>query len=555
MVPGDNERTSANKPENNTSTRGTFFEKLKFWKRCKQEDDEPAQLTPMPPCLMKWWTPLLIAFVLFALSLICALGWGWQWHWPSSNAMKLCMTITGAGFAFSAWQQRSHDNAANAKQARAAVEREDYWKRREYIFQLLGSENSRQRLAAVELLAELADSTQHSKLLSPSEIQQLHQYIINTLCLQLRHEGLLVESEGTNADHIEIQNEILKVIFKRIQTHNKNKPQANWSTETINFTNTHFYTNVEMSDCNTHCTIKLTGAVFHEDVTFTNCTVDRLIWSTSKFIKHLIFHSKHERNSLGTLIYHDNFPKYISYGDFNGITFCKEESEEGLYHKIRVRTSSKQNTAGYDDRNFLTFSRCTFLHPIGRLIQRSTSTKAFRNSDLESLDEVSLPTNYTWGTLMIEQIEEDNKQTSERDTDLKFDQCSFERVYIDSGLTHSNTEFKSCYFASQANITIKTANRSKAFDDQDRIIFDQCIFTLSPITDTPIKLRHIIDGNSGCVPRTFLQLRKNEAQTYADNGKPVFRTLGLTADNIGERQVSIIASAEFTPFEEITTRS
>ena len=49
MVPGDNERTSANKPENNTSTRGTFFEKLKFWKRCKQEDDEPAQLTPIPP--------------------------------------------------------------------------------------------------------------------------------------------------------------------------------------------------------------------------------------------------------------------------------------------------------------------------------------------------------------------------------------------------------------------------------------------------------------------------------------------------------------------------
>lgn len=49
MVPGDNERTSANKPENNTSTRGTFFEKLKFWKRCKQEDDEPAQLTPHAP--------------------------------------------------------------------------------------------------------------------------------------------------------------------------------------------------------------------------------------------------------------------------------------------------------------------------------------------------------------------------------------------------------------------------------------------------------------------------------------------------------------------------
>ena len=178
MVRADDEYKCTNEAEENTSKQKNFLDKLKFWKRCKQEDDEPARLTAMPPCLMTWWTPLLVAFILFALSFICALGWGWQWHWPSSSAMKLCMTIAGASLAFSAWQQRSHDNAVNAKQAQAAVERDDYWKRREYIFQLLGSENSRQRLAAVELLAELADSTQHSKLLSPSEIQQLHQYTL-----------------------------------------------------------------------------------------------------------------------------------------------------------------------------------------------------------------------------------------------------------------------------------------------------------------------------------------------------------------------------------------
>ena len=39
MVPADDEHKSANEPEKNTSTRGSFFEKLKFWKRCKQEDD------------------------------------------------------------------------------------------------------------------------------------------------------------------------------------------------------------------------------------------------------------------------------------------------------------------------------------------------------------------------------------------------------------------------------------------------------------------------------------------------------------------------------------
>ena len=126
MVPADDEHTSTNEAEENTSTLRVLFERLKFWKRCKQEDDKPARLTAMPPCLMKWWTPLLVAFVLFVLSFISALGWGWQWHWPSSNAMKLCMTITGAGLAFSAWQQRSHDNAAKAKQTQATIERDDY---------------------------------------------------------------------------------------------------------------------------------------------------------------------------------------------------------------------------------------------------------------------------------------------------------------------------------------------------------------------------------------------------------------------------------------------
>ena len=49
MVTADDDNKSANEAEKNTSTRGSFFEKLKFWKRCKQEDDKPAQLTPMPP--------------------------------------------------------------------------------------------------------------------------------------------------------------------------------------------------------------------------------------------------------------------------------------------------------------------------------------------------------------------------------------------------------------------------------------------------------------------------------------------------------------------------
>ncbi len=57
----------------------------------------------------------------------------------------------------------------NTKQAQA-TERDDYWKRREQIYQP-GSKNPGLRLSAVALLAELADSAAHSTLLNETEKQ------------------------------------------------------------------------------------------------------------------------------------------------------------------------------------------------------------------------------------------------------------------------------------------------------------------------------------------------------------------------------------------------
>lgn len=578
MARADDESTSTNEPEKDTSTQSSFLEKLKFWKRCKQEDDEPARLTPMPTCLMKWWIPILLALILLTAGCFLAAiwrmplwpvsgqtinpiwppSWPFNYHWPSKDAMALCATIAGAGFAFSAWQQRSHDNAVNAMQAQAAIEREDYWKRREQILHTLDSDNPRIRLVAISLLAELADSAAHSTLLNPTAQRQLQQHIISTLCLQLRHEGQLLKSEGTKEDHIGIQSEILEVIFTRVDPADKKDLLANWSMEVINFRNVNFYTEFKMIDRKTQCTIELTGAVFHENATFIECTINELVWHKSTFLKQLNFHSQRKENTPGTIVSHDNFPEYISCGEFEGITFCKHESKEGLFHRINVRTSNKENTPDYDDKNYLIFSECIFLHPINTNYRQSNNSIAYLRTRTEgeaTFNKTQLPENYTWGTLKIEQPPEDSKNTPERDTDLKFNQCIFEKVYISLGLTHSNTEFTSCYFASQANIAIRTANRSFSFEDQDHIIFDHCIFATSSNVNTPIKLIHNIDGKSGYIPRTFLQLRENQAQTCADNRQPIFETLELTGDSIGERQLRIIPRTKLLSFEEIVTRS
>ena len=109
MAPTDDEYKSANEPKDDASTRGTFFGRQRFWKRCKQEDEEedeePARLTPMPTCLMKWWIPLLLALILLAAGCFLASiwrmplepfswgsinpfwppSWPFNYHWPSKD--------------------------------------------------------------------------------------------------------------------------------------------------------------------------------------------------------------------------------------------------------------------------------------------------------------------------------------------------------------------------------------------------------------------------------------------------------------------------------------
>ena len=286
MVPANADHATGNESQKNTSTLRTFFERLKFWKRDKKEkeEEEPARLTPMPAWLMHWWTPLAIAEGLLRWPLLLAIFWGGQPHWPSSEAMKLCVTIVGAGLAFSAWQQKSHDNVAKEKQAQAAVEREDYWKRREQILKTLDSDNPRIRLAAVTLLAELADSTQHSKLLSDIEIKQLHQHIINTLCLQIRHEGLNLTAEGRKQEHAEIQRVILEAILTRINCNNTNHSEtADWSKVHIRLTDTRFLTPIRIQNITTHATIDLSNSNLEHKLRIYNSKMGHVMWVNTNF--------------------------------------------------------------------------------------------------------------------------------------------------------------------------------------------------------------------------------------------------------------------------------
>lgn len=298
---------------------------------------EPGRLTPMPDWLMHWWTPLLLAGILLAagcflasiwrmplrpvswwkINLYWPPSWPFNYHWPSKDAMALCATIAGAGFAFSAWQQRSHDNAVRdddkldreraAAQARAEreeqrgleetrrleqIERDEYWKRREQIFQILASNNPGLRLGAVALLAELADKAEDSSLLNDTEKQQLQRHIIDTLCLQLRHEGLNQTPEGTRDEHAEIQNAILQVILERIQNKRTEQVRADWSQETIDLSNSHFATDLYIDGVTSTSTIKLNGSHFQNGLGIFGAKLGIIDLNSCIFDKYLYIGNK-----------------------------------------------------------------------------------------------------------------------------------------------------------------------------------------------------------------------------------------------------------------------
>ena len=313
MVPADDEHTDS--PEATSDTN--------------KNEHKPGHLTAMPDCLMHWWTPLALAVSLFLGSMFITSIWGsatfdeimhaiqdcpkrWPFHMrtPSREEIEVCLTITAAGFAFSAWQQRNHDNIAREEDAlakqeaektaretaernrRKQIERDEYWKRREHILHTLDSDNPGIRLAAISLLAELADSAAHSTLLNPTAQQQLQQHIISTLCLQLRHEGQLVESEGTKGGHTEIQNAILQVILERIQNTRPEEVRADWSQETIDLSNSNFTTDLLIDGITSASTIKLNGSHFQNGLGIFGSKLGQIDLNSCIFDKYLYIGNK-----------------------------------------------------------------------------------------------------------------------------------------------------------------------------------------------------------------------------------------------------------------------
>lgn len=390
MVPADDEHQGS--PYADSTAAG----------RTSTKESNSGRLTRMPDYLMHWSTPLLLALILLAAACFLASiwrmplrpvswwkinlywppSWPFNYHWPSKDAMALCATIAGAGFAFSAWQQRSHDNSTREYERREQVQRDEYWKRREQAYHLLTSPNPSTRLGAVALLQELAEIAPGLQEDSNSERHNFQQHIITTLCSQVRHEGLLIEAEGNIDEHAAIQNEILTYLFTPLK-HSNNKQDTNTTNIIdVNLSHTNFYTPLTLHSLHITQRLDVRNSIFHSRVTITDSTLNSLHWAHAAFRSQL--------NISDCTVIHDRFPDCLKEATFSHVIFKLAELTE-TEHQLQLSEHKKTRT----ETNIITFDNECRLHGSLKLITRegygdySSEIITIANSTLDTIEITS----------------------------------------------------------------------------------------------------------------------------------------------------------------------
>lgn len=442
MVPTDDEHTDSTEATSDTN----------------KKEHKPGHLTPMPDCLMHWWTPLLVAFILFVPSLIFAIIWGSQPHWPSSKAMKLCMTITGAGLAFSAWQQRSHDHATRELERITDAQREEFWHMRNTAHALLSTNSYYEQYEGVCRYFELADQLNNSTAqIQSTRTQILNRAILSALCTHIRYLGDLPTNNFENENERgELQNLILNNILERINTNLK----GYWDGTPVNLTDTTFLTAISISNLTSSSEIYLNHSSFKHEVNLEISQNVTLHWNSATFHSRLTVTGQQKGpNNEEAVLHQDNFPTKLISSQFENISICIFEDTT---HQIIPKGTSINPSDLY-------FKACRFLR--GKSTQNQSQELA-KEADTTFFDEGKVsdpPANYTWATISFNFI----SYQQEHKTKLYFSDCIFGRIKPITEWTTPSANFTRCEIT-QADETECNKNTPQNFE------FFECTYAPSP---------------------------------------------------------------------------
>ena len=336
---------------------------------------------------------MLVAFLLFALSFICALGWGWQWHWPSSNAMELCMTITGAGLAFSAWQQRSHENVTHEQNRFDDNQRNEFWQNRESAHALLNANSYAQQHEAVIRYIEMSDHINKFKHIFANSGTHHQEAILTTLCAHVRKLG---ETEKTTLSELErahLQEVIIKQILQRING-------GPWNRLQVDLSETHFLTEVTISDLNTESIIYLNKSTFDHQVSIKAPSKITVYWEDAEFHGKLtIAGTSSTDEPTKSIIHHDNLPHKIDVAMFQNVAFSKISGSATQTHNMAIVETSNEHGSQHSSRYF---TNCYFIRRNDHF-DASYTLKLFylsrSTTQSHSICTAYLPESYSWATI------------------------------------------------------------------------------------------------------------------------------------------------------------
>ena len=412
------------------------------------KEREPGRLTPMPDCLMHWWTPLLLAGILLAagsflasiwrmplrpvswwtINPYCPPSWPFNYHWPSKDAMALCVTIAGAGFAFSAWQQRNHDNTTRELERITDAQREEFWQMRNTAHTLLSTNSYYEQYEGACRYFELADLLNESSQKQSNTTRILNSAILSALCTHLRYLGDPLANNFENENERgELQNLILNNILERINSNLK----GYWGGIPVNLTDITFLTSVSIPNFTSNSRIHLNGSRFERGAIIEIAETATLYWEHCSFLSYLEVTGKtSDPEYRNPILHHDNFPNKIISCKFENISVCTLEALEHHITHNHLRSFPQ----------YPSFKNCNFLRP--KATQQHPD-KATTDGDTDILDDSATPdppNNYIWAAISFNF----NPSDIENHTKLYFSNCIFSRLTISNKQHIPNVAFTGC---------------------------------------------------------------------------------------------------------------
>lgn len=358
--------------------------------------------------------------------------------------MKLCMTITGTGLAFSAWQQRSHENATHEQNRFDDNQRNEFWRNRESAHALLNANSYAQQHEAVIRYIEMSDHIIKFKHIFANAGIHHQEAILTTLCAHVRKLG---ETEKTTLSELErahLQEVIIKQILQRING-------GPWNRLRVDLSQTRFLSELTIKSQNTESIIYLNKSTFDHNVSIIEPTKITVYWEETEIRGTLtIVGTSSMEEPTKSIIHHDNLPLKINLALFQDVAFSKILGGLPQIHNMPIAETTSERG---QQLNIRYFKNCYFIR---RKERRETSdaltllhlSKTATNS--HSICAAYLPEPYSWATINFQ--DRSQATTLNRTTEYYLQGCQFKAIQATLGKIASGIALEKCLFSNSHDI-------------------------------------------------------------------------------------------------------